>query len=99
MPYGIRHFMITNRIQSGVTYSDVAFMCGTSIKQIKNTYYHVSRETLPSSLPRFNKPAWRLMIGLLVYSMRVTFCFDLKVQHIYQNGQLSSGQADVSDKI
>ena len=46
VPYSIRHFMITNRIQSGCRFSDVAYMCGTSIKQIEQTYFHLTDEMM-----------------------------------------------------
>jgi len=38
--------MITNRIQSGCRFSDVAYMCGTSIKQIEQTYFHLTDEMM-----------------------------------------------------
>jgi integrase len=44
VPYSLRHFMITQRIMSGLTYRQVAEMCGTSITQIENTYYHLNDE-------------------------------------------------------
>ena len=41
VPYSLRHFMITQRILSGLTYADVAQMCGTSDKEVKDTYLHL----------------------------------------------------------
>jgi hypothetical protein len=38
--------MITNRIQSGCKFSDVAYMCETSIKQIESTYFHLTNEIM-----------------------------------------------------
>lgn len=42
VPYSLRHFMITQRINSGLNYRDVADMCGTSATQIENTYWHLN---------------------------------------------------------
>jgi integrase len=42
VPYSLRHFMITQRIMSGLTFTQIADMCGTSVAQIENTYYHVN---------------------------------------------------------
>ncbi len=44
VPYSLRHFMITERITSGLSYQDVANMCGTSVQQIEKTYYHLNDE-------------------------------------------------------
>lgn len=44
VPYSLRHFMITQRVMSGLSYRQVAEMCGTSITQIENTYYHLNDE-------------------------------------------------------
>ena len=44
VPYSLRHFMITQRVLSGLSYSDVAEMCGTSSPQIENTYNHLNDE-------------------------------------------------------
>ena len=44
VPYSLRHFMITQRIMSGLSYRQVADMCGTSVAQIDRTYYHLNDE-------------------------------------------------------
>lgn len=44
VPYSLRHLAITNMTLSGVSFSDIAFMCGTSVKQIEHTYYHLLRK-------------------------------------------------------
>lgn len=44
VPYSLRHFMITQRVLSGLSYSDVAEMCGTSSTQVENTYNHLNDE-------------------------------------------------------
>lgn len=44
VPYSLRHFMITQRIMSGLTFRQVADMCGTSVAQIERTYYHLNDE-------------------------------------------------------
>jgi integrase len=41
VPYSLRHYMMTQRIKQGIRAEDVAKMCGTSIGQIENTYYHL----------------------------------------------------------
>ena len=33
--------MITQRVMSGCKFSDIAYMCGTSVSQIEKTYYHL----------------------------------------------------------
>ena len=40
--YSLRHFMITQRIMSGLDFRSIADMCGTSITQIENTYWHLN---------------------------------------------------------
>ena len=40
--YSLRHYMITQRIMSGVDFRAIADMCGTSITQIERTYYHLN---------------------------------------------------------
>lgn len=44
VPYSLRHFMITQRIMSGLSFRQIADMCGTSLAQIEKTYYHVNDE-------------------------------------------------------
>ena len=44
VPYSLRHFMITQRILSGLTFRQVADMCATSVAQIEKTYYHLNDE-------------------------------------------------------
>ncbi len=44
VPYSLRHYMITNRIMSGVSHRQIADMCGTSVVQIEKTYYHLNDE-------------------------------------------------------
>jgi site-specific recombinase XerD len=43
-PYSLRHFMITQRIMSGLSFRQIADMCGTSVAQIEKTYYHLNDE-------------------------------------------------------
>jgi len=40
----LRHFMITQRIMSGLSFKQIADMCGTSVAQIERTYYHLNDE-------------------------------------------------------
>ena len=42
VPYSLRHFMVTQRVMSGLSYSDVAEMCGTSSTEVENTYNHLN---------------------------------------------------------
>ena len=44
VPYSLRHFMITQRIMSGLSFRQIADMCGTSVAQIEKTYYHLNDE-------------------------------------------------------
>lgn len=46
VPYSLRHFCITQRVRAGCRFEDVAFMCGTSIKQIETTYYHIKDDMM-----------------------------------------------------
>jgi len=40
--YSLRHFFITQRIMSGVSFRELSGMCGTSMTQIEKTYYHLN---------------------------------------------------------
>ena len=42
VPYSLRHYMITQRIMSGLDFRAIADMCGTSITQIERVYYHLN---------------------------------------------------------
>ena len=42
VPYSLRHFMITQRVLSGLSFQQVAEMCGTSDNEIRKTYYHLN---------------------------------------------------------
>ena len=44
VPYSLRHFMITQRIMAGLSFRQVADMCGTSIAMIEKTYWHLNDE-------------------------------------------------------
>ena len=44
VPYSLRHYMITQKLMSGLSERQVADMCGTSPKEIERTYYHVNDE-------------------------------------------------------
>lgn len=41
VPYSLRHFMVTQRVLSGLSFQQVAEMCGTSETEIRKTYYHL----------------------------------------------------------
>lgn len=49
VPYSLRHYFITQRINSGLNSIAVAEMCGTSSKQIQDTYYHTTEEKMVSN--------------------------------------------------
>ena len=49
VPYSLRHFMITERVKAGLSFSKIAVMCGTSVRQIENTYLHLNEEMMKSS--------------------------------------------------
>ena len=54
--YSLRHFMITQRIMAGLSYRQVADMCGTSIMMIEKTYWHLNDEIrLTSSLADYRR--------------------------------------------
>lgn len=44
VPYSLRHFMITQRIMSGLRADQIKDMCGTSAKEIEDTYYHLNEQ-------------------------------------------------------
>lgn len=44
VPYSVRHFMITQCVVSGLSFVQIADMCGTSVGQIERTYYHLNDE-------------------------------------------------------
>ncbi len=50
VPYSLRHYMITQRIMSGLDFRAIADMCGTSITQIERTHYHLN-ERYGSPMP------------------------------------------------
>ena len=54
--YSLRHFMITQRIMAGLSYRQVADMCGTSIIMIEKTYWHLNDEIrLTSALADYRR--------------------------------------------
>jgi integrase len=46
VPYSCRHYFITEKLNSNLTIQAVADMCGTSAKQIQDTYYHTTKERM-----------------------------------------------------
>jgi integrase len=54
VPYSIRHYCITSRYNAGCRFEDIAQMCGTSVKQIENTYLHLSEEMMKATALRKN---------------------------------------------
>ena len=54
--HSLRHFMITQRIMAGLSYRQVADMCGTSIMMIEKTYWHLNDEIrLTSALADYRR--------------------------------------------
>lgn len=49
VPYSLRHYFITQRVNSSLTPTAVAEICGTSITQIEKTYYHTTFEKMISN--------------------------------------------------
>ena len=49
VPYSLRHYMITQRVMSGCKFSDIAYMCGTSVTQIEKTYYHLNEAMMKTT--------------------------------------------------
>jgi len=46
VPYSFRHFFITDKIMSGLSYRQISDICGTSATMIENTYYHINEEIM-----------------------------------------------------
>ena len=44
VPYSLRHFMVTHRVLSGLSFQQVAEMIGSSEYQIGKVYYHLNEE-------------------------------------------------------
>jgi hypothetical protein len=58
--------MITQRVLSGLSYSDVAEMCGTSSMQIENTYNHLSdAQRLTNAVATYTRTEDGLIIPML----------------------------------
>ena len=56
VPYSLRHFMITQRIIAGISYRQVADMCGTRVTMIEKTYWHLNDEIrLTSALADYRR--------------------------------------------
>lgn len=49
VPYSLRHYFVTQKIMSGLSYRQIADMCGTSIAQIEKTYYHVNDDIMQTN--------------------------------------------------
>ena len=49
VPYSLRHYMITQSVMSGCKFSDVAYMCGTSVSQIEKTYFHLNEAMMKTT--------------------------------------------------
>lgn len=49
VPYSCRHYFITKRVNSGLSITAIAEMCGTSVTQIEKTYYHTSFDKMVSN--------------------------------------------------
>ena len=46
VPYSFRHFFITDKIMSGLSYRQISDMCGTSASMIEKTYYHINEDIM-----------------------------------------------------
>lgn len=49
VPYSFRHYFITQRVNSNLSPTAVAEMCGTSVAQIEKTYYHTTKDKMISN--------------------------------------------------
>lgn len=49
VPYSFRHYFITQRVNSNLSPTAVAEMCGTSVTQIEKTYYHTTKDKMISN--------------------------------------------------
>lgn len=49
VPYSFRHYFITQKVNSNLSPTQVAEMCGTSVTQIEKTYYHTTEEKMISN--------------------------------------------------
>ena len=55
VPYSLRHFFITNEVQRGISFEQIAMHCGTSVKQVSNTYTHVNKVIMTDiAMSRYN---------------------------------------------
>ena len=55
VPYSLRHFFITKLIQDGGKFEEAAMHCGTSIKQVENTYLHLNEKMkVKTAMSRYN---------------------------------------------
>jgi integrase len=43
VPYSFRHYFITHKVLSGLSYGEIANMCGTSAAHAEKTYFHISK--------------------------------------------------------
>ena len=48
--YSLRHFFITQRINNGATFLMLSKICGTSMTQLEQTYYHVDTKQLTDAI-------------------------------------------------
>jgi integrase len=49
VPYSFRHYFITQKVNSQLSPTQVAEMCGTSVTQIDKTYYHTTHDKMISN--------------------------------------------------
>ena len=55
VPYSLRHFFITNEVQRGISFEQIAMHFGTSVKQVSNTYTHVNKVIMTDiAMRRYN---------------------------------------------
>ncbi len=43
VPYSFRHYFITHKVLSGLSYGEIADMCGNSAAHVEKTYYHTNK--------------------------------------------------------
>ena len=65
VPYSLRHYFITQRVNSNLPPASVAEMCGTSITQIEKTYYHTTEAKMSKTC------LWWAQVPIQVLAFRV----------------------------
>ena len=49
VPHSLLHHMSTQVVMSGCKFTDIAYMCGTSVNKIEKTYYHLNEAMMKTT--------------------------------------------------